>query len=400
MKIGYFNTVVPYKNPLTNEVLTNYEGCGGVENVVYNLSIGMAEKGHEVHVFSSSMNRNESLETYGKIFFYRYKKSFQIGRSPVSFDLLYKPLKVANLDVVHAHLGNLPAPLTGYWYAKKWKKPFIISYHGEYSGDFGDPLRRLGVVAHKVYFANKLLSKADVIIVSSPYNIEGSKILKKYSEKIKIIPNGINVEEFDSAYSKEKCRDILNVPQDKKVILFVGNLIHIKAPHILIGAMKFITEKIPEAHLLVVGDGDIQKNLQEQSKQLGIEKDVTFAGAINEIKRKVLYYTAADVFVLPSFSESFPIVLLEASASGLPMVVSNLEPLKAIVKEGYNGLFAKTGDKKDLAEKIIYLFENKEVMEKFGRNAKSNVKEFSWDRIIQETEQVYTDVIDNCKLSK
>jgi glycosyltransferase involved in cell wall biosynthesis len=397
MKIGYFNTVVPYKNPFTNELLTNYEGCGGVENVVYNLSIGMAERGHEVHVFTSSMSRNESLENYGKIFIYRYKKSFRIGRSPVSFDLFYKPLKVADLDIVHAHLGNLPAPLTGYWYAKKWKKPFIITYHGEYIENFGDPIRRLGVVLHKIYFANKLLSKADAVIVSSKYNIDESKILKKYSEKIRIIPNGINLEEFDISYSKEKCRDILNIPQDKKVILFVGNLIQIKAPHILIGAMKYITEKIPNAHLFIVGDGKIQNNLKKQSRLLGIEKNVTFVGAINDTNKKVLYYKASDVFVLPSFSECFPIVLLEASACGLPLVVSNLESLKAIVKEGYNGLFIKTGDKKDLAEKIVYLFENEEVMKNFGRNSKSDVQEFSWKKIIQETEQVYMDVIDKYK---
>jgi len=399
MKIGYFNTVIPYKNPLTDELLTNYEGCGGVENVVYNLSIEMAERGHEVHVFSSSMDRKESLENYGNIFIYRYKKSFKIGHSPVSLNFLYKPLRLKiDLDIVHAHLGNLPAPFTGYWYAKKRKKPFIITYHGEYIGRFGDPIRRLGVALHKLYFADKLLSKADVIIVLSKYNIDESKILRKYSEKIKVIPNGINLEEFDISYSKEKCRNILNIPGDKKVILFVGNLTQIKAPHILLGAMKLITEEISNSHLFIVGDGQIQRDLKKQAKLLEIEKRVTFVGAVNDTVKKVLYYKASDVFVLPSFSECFPVVLLEASACGLPLVVSNLESLKAIVKEGYNGLFAETGDKKDLAEKIVYLFENEEVMKKFGKNSKSNVKEFSWKRIAQETEQVYLELIDKYKL--
>jgi glycosyltransferase involved in cell wall biosynthesis len=395
MKIGYFNTIFPYKNPLTDELLVDYEGCGGVENIVFLLSIGMAHRGHEIHVFSSSMNRNESLENYGKIFIYRYKKSFRIGRSPVSFDLLYKPLKVKiELDIVHAHLGNLPAPFSGYWYAKKWKKPFIITYHGEYIGNFGDPMRRFGVGLHNLYLADKLLSKSDAIIVLSKYNIEQSKILRKYADKIKIIPNGINLEEFDISYSKEKCRDILNIPKDKKVILFVGSLTPIKAPHILIGAMKLIVEEIPNSHLLIIGDGQMQKKLKQQSRLLGIDNYVSFVGWVNDGIKKVLYYKASDVFVLPSISECFAIVLLEASACNLPLVVSNIESLKAIVKEGYNGLFTETGNIKDLAEKIVYLLENEDIMMKFGKNSKIKVKEFSLERMVKETEKVYLELID------
>ena len=124
MNIGHFNTAMPYKNPLTNEILRGNESGGGVENALYNLTVKLAERGHKIHVFSSSNEKEESIENYGEITIYRYKKNFKIGRSPISLDLLYKPLKLKlNLDIVHAHLGNLPAPLVAYWYAKKKKKP-------------------------------------------------------------------------------------------------------------------------------------------------------------------------------------------------------------------------------------------------------------------------------------
>lgn len=396
MKLGYFNTFIPYKNPLTNKMLRETKGGGGVENVVYNLTVKMAERGHDIHVFSSSDGRNESIERYGKISIYRYKRNFGIGRSPISIDLLYKPLKSkVDLDVVHAHLGNLPAPLTACWYAKKRKKPFVITYHGEYLGGFGGPMRRMGVLLHQIYFADRLFSNADVIIALSKYNINESKLLRKYREKIKIIPNGINLEEFDVSLSKEECRHKLNLPLDKKIILFVGNLIQIKAPHVLLNSMKQVVEEIQDSYLVIVGDGQMGTELKKQSKKLDIANNVRFAGSVRDAFIKALYFKAADVFVLPSFSECFPVVLLEASACRLPLIVSGLESFKAIVEEGHNGLFTKTGDEIDLAKKIIYLLQNRYLRMKLGKNSKEEVKKFTWAQIADQTENVYLELIGN-----
>jgi glycosyltransferase involved in cell wall biosynthesis len=157
--------------------------------------------------------------------------------------------------------------------------------------------------------------------------------------------------------------------------------------------MKIITEEISNSHLLIVGDGQLQRDLKKQTRLLDIEKSVTFVGSVNDTFKKVLYYKASDIFVLPSFSECFAIVLLEASACGLPLVVSNLDSFKPIVEEGYNGLFTETGDKKDLAQKIVYLFENEDVMKNFGENSKIKVKNFTLSHIAKETENVYLELI-------
>jgi glycosyltransferase involved in cell wall biosynthesis len=263
MKIGVFNVAFPYKNPLTNEIISETGVGGGVENIVYMLTVKMAEQGHELHVFSSSENKKESTETYEKIVVYRYKKNFEIGTSPVSLNLLFKPLMMKrDLDIVHAHMVNLPAPLVAYWYAKKIKKPFVITYHGEYVYGFGGPVRTIGVFLYHLYFANKLLKNADAIIVLSENVINESKLLTKYRDKIKVIPNGINLEEFEISLSKEKCREHLNLPQDKNIILFVGSLTHIKAPDVLLNAMKLVIDKIPETYLVLVGSGQMQTELE------------------------------------------------------------------------------------------------------------------------------------------
>ena len=129
-------------------------------------------------------------------------------------------------------------------------------------------------------------------------------------------------------------------------------------------------------------------------KKTGVEKNVKFTGFIEEAL-KPLYYKAADIFCLPSVmkSEVFPIVLLEASAASLPMIVSDLDTFKCIIENGYNGLFTKREDEKDLADAVIYLLENKDIREKLGKNARKKVEDYSWERIAEETEKVYVGLI-------
>lgn len=392
LKIGYFNTEFPYKNPITGKIIKDYV-YGGVENVTYNLAVQMAKRGHQVYIFTSSIDSKESVEEYDDITIYRYKKSFTIGSAPISIDILYKPLKLGvDLDIVHAQFGNLPAPLTAYRYAKKRKTHFIVTYHEDSMVEFGSLARKLSLFLCNHYFTDKLLSAADVILTPSRYYIDESKFLKKYKNKINAIPNGINLEEFDIPYSKEECRSKLNLPHNKKIILFIGSLTPRKALRILVKAMKKVVKEIPNAYLVFVGGGTMRQELEAMAIKQKINQSVKFAGFVED-DLKPLYYKSSDLFVLPSFSEGFGIVLLEASACGLPLVVSDLVVFKTIVEEGYNGLSAKVGDENDLADTIIYLLENEDIREKMGKNGRKKVEDYSWERIAGETEKVYEGLV-------
>lgn len=391
MKIGYFNTGFPYKNPITGKMIAPYMG-GGIENVIFNLAVEMAKRGHEVSIFTSSIDSTNSVKDYGKIKIYRYKQNFKVGQSPISFSLLYKPVfSDIKLDIIHAHIGNLPAPLTAYFYAKKRNKPLITTYHEDAVGGFGSFFRRFGVYLFDTFIVDKLLSESDIVLTPSEYYIEKSKHLKKINEKVKTIPNGINLNEFTIQMSKEDCRIKLGIPNDKKVIIFMGSLTPRKAPHILINSMKKVLKEAPNSYLVLVGYGNFIEELKTLSNSLGISPNVIFTGFVNE-DTKLLYYNASDVFVLPSFSEGFGIVLLEASAFGLPLIVSDLEVFNTIVKNGYNGLFTKTGDGNDLAEKIIYLLQNEDLRTTMGENAKQKVKGFSWEMVADKTERIYLEL--------
>lgn len=394
MKIGYFTSCFPYKNPLTGEITGSYIG-GGVELGSYNLALNMAKRGHEVFVFTTSIDSRKSIEVYDKIKIYRYPSNFTVGQCPISLPLLYEPLfSNVDLDIVHARMGNLPAPLTALLYAKKMKKKLVVSYHGDWVGGFGGIKRRIGVLFFNNFLCDGLLRAADSVIALSKNHVTESRFLKKYSKKLVYIPNGVNLEEFDILYSKEECRSTLGLPVDGKIILFVGSLISRKAPDVLLESMKEVLIKHPDAYLFFVGNGPLRNELENLAVNLHVQDNVKFAGYISDSTTKAQYYKAADLFVLPSLEgEAFPNVLLEASVCGLPLVVSGCECFKAIVKDGCNGLLTKTGDKNDLAEKIIFLLNNEKELSKMGYNAFDLVKNLSWEKIAQDTERFYTTLI-------
>jgi glycosyltransferase involved in cell wall biosynthesis len=388
MKIGYFTLAFPYKNPITGEIIENVRG-GGVENVSYNLAVQMAKRWHEVYVFTSSIYSKESVENYSNITIYRYKKRFTIGSAPISIDVLYKPLK-HEIDIVHAHVGNPPASIAAHWYAKKKKKPFVITYHGDGQWNWGGVIRRTSVYFYSKHLLDRTLSYADVIISPSRYYIDESRVLGKYKDKIVVIPNGINVDEFDVGYSKEQCRGKLGLSINSRMILFVGTLSPHKGPDILIKAMSGIVKEVPDVKLVFVGHGGMRKELEMLSKKLGVEKNVEFAGFVEE-NMKPLYYRAADVFCLPSVMnhEIFGIVNLEAMACSVPVVASKIGGVPDVVKDGENGLLVLPGDSGSLADAIIYLLENEDVREKMGTNGRKKVEDYSWGRVAEETEKVY-----------
>jgi glycosyltransferase involved in cell wall biosynthesis len=389
MKIGYFTNEFPYKNPITGEITKLYCG-GGVGEVVFNLAIQMAKRGHEIYIFTTAVEEKTSTTDFENIHIIRYKSYIKIGMASISPGLIYEPLfSNIKLDIIHAHLGNIPGPIGGYLYSKCHHVPLIITHHGDVLHTLGNPLYRSTLYASDLIM-NFLLSKSDRIIVSSKEQVGGSQHLGKYWNKTSIIPNGINSIEFEKENSKEMCRTNLNIPLNKKIILFVGVLSHIKGLSTLLKALRIIKDRYPDVCLVVVGDGNYKKNLISLTGKLGLEQNIIFPGYV--FKNIEYYYNSADLFALPSFSEGYPLVLLEASAAGLPLVVSDLECLKAIVHDGENGLITVTGDEHDLAEKILTLLNDEKKCQLMGRQAKKQIKHLSWESVSSQTEEIYLNI--------
>ena len=383
MKIGYFITKFPY-----DQQFVEYS-YGGASLVAYYLAIEMAKRGHEIDVFTTSIDSKDSIEKHGNMTVYRYGTNFRVLTSNISFGMFRKPAKHV-VDIAHTHFDIPPGPLAGLRYAKRKNVPLVVTYHGDWVEGYGGFIRRAGVFFHNKYLVDKVLSYADVIISPSEYYINESRFLGKYRDKIVVIPNGINSGDFDIGYSKGECRKRLGLPLDKKILLFFGYLAPYKGPDVLVNAMSKIIKHVPDTELVFAGKGVMREELERLSKNLGTENNVRFAGFVdNDLKGS--YYKAADIFCLPSMmsTECYPLTILEAMACGVPIVASKIGGIPDAVKAGENGLLVQARDSELLADAIIYLLENEDVRERMGKSGRERVKDYSWERIAEETEKVY-----------
>lgn len=387
LKVGYFVTKFPYSQQFTEYVY------GGASLAAYYLAIEMEKRSHEINVFTTSINSKDSIEKDGNMMVYRYGTNFRILTSNIAFGMFRKPAK-HDVDIVHTHFDIPPGPLAGLRHAKKKNVPLVVTYHGDWVESYGGLIRRLGVAFHNKYLVDKVLSHADVIISPSKYYINGSRFLRKYRDKIVVIPNGINLEDFDIPYSKEECRKKLDLSINKKILLFFGYLSPYKGPDVLVKAMPRILKDVSGVELVFVGKGVMRNKLKALSKKLGIEKNVIFAGFVED-DLKPFYYKAADVFCLPSMmsTESFGIVNLEAMACGVPIVASKIGGIPDVVEDEKNGLLVQPKDSGGLADAIIYLLENRDVREKMGKNGGKKVEDYSWEKIAEATDRVYKEVL-------
>ncbi len=392
MKIGYFTDIFPYQNPVTGDVFKQSHP-GGVGEVVYNLVVQMAKKGHEVYVFTTTNDKCDSCSRYGNVSIIRYKSSFTVNQSHVALKHLTAPFfSDIGLDIVHSHTGGLPAPLGGAIYAKRKGIPFVLTHHAEWIGGSGTFRRKFGVFLYNNLICDWLLSRSDINIAPSKSFVERSENLRNYRNTITIIPNGLNLQEFQIPRSRGECRVILDLPPERKILLYMGALYPHKGVRVLIEAMVHIAKQHPDTLLLVGGEGAIEDELKWLTGDLSLQNNVKFLGFVTG-KFRALYYNAADIFVLPSLRESFGIVNLEAMASGLPVVSSNVGGVPDVVRDDVNGLLAAPGDPEDLAGKILCLCDSEQLRDRLGRTGKTLSKEYSWETVADRTESVYLDLI-------
>jgi len=213
---------------------------------------------------------------------------------------------------------------------------------------------------------------ADKIIVTS---LEDRKFVEKRfrikSLKIEIIPNYIDVELFKP----------LNISKEKGRIIFVGRLEKGKNLFNLIEAIANLPVK-----LVLIGSGSLKEKLKKFSKEK--KANVEFKGNIaNEKLPEEL--NKSEIFVLPSFYEGCPKVLLEAMSCGLPCVGADVEGIKEIIRHKENGYLCKT-DAKSIKEAIVNILQNKELQEKMGENARKTILEnFSLEKILEKELKIY-----------
>jgi len=238
-----------------------------------------------------------------------------------------------NFDLIDAHYvypDGFAAALT----AKFFKVPLIISARGS---DINRYARMLSIRK----FLRYALIKADQLIcVSKALKMEIIR-LQVPEEKITVIPNGVDLGKFKSI-SKTAARKNLGLPDQKKIILYVGRLDENKGVDLLIRSLKIINGETKEkdVHLIIVGNGQTRKKLESLTHSLNLSRQVLFMGTVphNELYQ---WYSAADVFCLPSKMEGWPNVIMEAMACGVPVVATPVGGIPEIITSDKVGLLAQ-----------------------------------------------------------
>ena len=392
MKIGYFISHFPYIDRINDANYNKEYAHGGTEIAAYQLARNIS-KIDDVDIFTTSINSKDSHENSENMLIHRYGTVLKIASANLSLKILYKPLS-CKIDIAHAHYNMPYSDYSALRYAKRNKVPFVVTYHADAQESGGNLIRNWAQIIYNRSILKNVLNGADVIIATSNSYINESKFLGDYRDKIEVIPNGINLEEFEISLSKEECRDKLGLPHDKKIILFFGNIVAYKGPHILLKAFSKVKAQFNDLKLVFAGRGEMQEELAESAAKLGIKNDVLFTGYVDD-RLKPFYYKSADIFCLPSITmaEAFGIVNLEAMACGIPVISSKLGGIPDVVIDKETGLLVKPEDEEALAESLIFLLENEDIASKMGKNGKKKVEEYSWEKIAGKTQEIYERLI-------
>jgi glycosyltransferase involved in cell wall biosynthesis len=223
-----------------------------------------------------------------------------------------------------------------------------------------------------------VLKHCNLVVAKTRHMRKQAQTLTQGEANIVVIPNGVDV----SAYRVDRhaCRCKLSVPENQMVILFVGRYVKIKGIEHLLNAMPRILE-MQNVHLLLVGeDLGEGRRLSELANRLHIQKDVTFVGRVDHAQVSS-YMLASDIFVLPSLSEGFPLVILEAMAAGLPIVASNVTGIREIVRDGENGYLVIPGDSGDISNKILLLLRSPETRRSMQATNLKAAEAYSWRKV-------------------
>ncbi len=284
-----------------------------------------------------------------------------------------------NFTLIHAHFiwpsGYVAAKLK-----ERYGTKIVITGHGfdVYSLPFKNSFWRQITLS--------ILKKADGLITVSESNLNHIRKLG-FDGEVEVIPNGVSLENFYPV-DKKKAREALGLPNDKKIVLAVGNLVTVKNHKTLINAVFELHKKEKDVLLYIIGKGDLEKKLKLQINQLNASEYIKLIGAKphNELS---LWMNAADVFALPSYSESFGIVSIEALACGCPVVSTRNGGAEEIVVSDDYGYLAESPD--DANEMCNLLFSALRKEWKVDRMI-NFVKKYDWTRITERLLGVYSQI--------
>jgi len=293
-------------------------------------------------------------------------------------------LNTHHFDILHTHGGI--AGLFGRWSAHRCDRPprVVHTLHGIHYLHYRNFFLKYLYVYLERFFSR--FSDA-VIFVSDADRERGRRFNLVPENKMVLIKNGIDFEAFESRVSTKEGRGELEIDSSCPVVGTVARLHRQKGLLYLVQAVKKIQESIPEAAVWILGGGSLMPKFQRLGKKLGLEDKLQLLGERKDVAQVLSRF---DVFVLPSLWEGLPYSLLEAAALAKPVVATDIDGVREIVKNEKTGLLVPAKDPKMLAQAVVRLLQEREYAATLGRNLKdATQKEFSLSQMLQKTQDLY-----------
>lgn len=355
---------------------------GGVENMIFREILGYNK--NRFHASICCMK--EGGEIASQLRKAGYKVKILNKMKGHGFDVglikdLHTIIKRENIHVLRTHqyhanlYGRIAGILAGV--------PVIIpSFHNLYESPKKPKLHRRLLNYFLSLFSDKLIAVSNAV-ASDIFRYDWVK-----TEKIKVIYNGIDINEFNSKIAKQEARRLFNLPPDLFIVGSVGRLTQQKGHRFLIEAVSHI--KNAGVIAVIAGDGPLKDELKNLSDKLNA--NCNFIGMVLPEQIPV-FLKAIDIFCFPSLWEGFGIAIVEAMASGLPVVASDIPPHSEVI--GDAGILISLGDTERLAEALKMLIGNPSLRETLGKKAMDRSRIFSIENTVKAYEGLFEEILRN-----
>ncbi len=379
---------------------------GGAQVCIHNIAVELKKKNDHMVVITTTpeyiaQNYGYEVVRISK-WFLKFLKVPLLGKV-LLWNCIGKLQRKYRFDIWHVTVGY---PLGAYAvpFFKRKKIPCVLRCTGE------------DIQIHKGLSYGYRLAPAVDRIVRKTYPLYDrlvaltESVKTEYKElgipddRICIIPNGVSLRLFSRKENRDEIKKRLGL-YGKTVLLTVGRNHPKKGYDLIPDILSKISDDDNDILWIVIGKGCSGINTSGLSEEMGkklilieeIEAGAESTYAEIPSHKLIEYYLAADLFVFPSYIETFGMVLVEANAAGLPVVTSDAPGCRDVIKDGYNGLLAEIGNNKIFAEKISHILTDKELYQQLCLNIADNVKQYDWELISESYRKLYEDTVAECK---
>ncbi len=369
--------------------VTCYPTYGGSGAVATALGIELADRGHEVH-FVSYAQPFRLGRFYERVFFHEVEMEQYplFEHPPYTLALavaLHDAARTHDLDLIHVHYAIPHA--TSAWIAQQMLgsdgPPVVTTLHGT-------DITLVGIHPSFQPITSFSIRKSDGITTVSQFlKDETVRDFGVAEEDIEVIPNFLDTNVYEPG--KEPCRRDTLAEPGEKILMHVSNFRPVKRVSDVVSVFAAVAGRMP-ARLIMIGDGPERPRAVERAKALGVADRVVFLGKHGAVEELL---PCADLFLLPSASESFGLAALEAMASGAPVIASNVGGLPEVVPNGEAGYLVESGDLEGMTDAALEILSDPDRWKAFSEAGRAlAVERFSADRVVPKYEDYLEKVVE------